>query len=70
MFWFDAESDKKIVILSLFTPHSQKKQRATFVTEVFDSIESDEMTALWPSDSLTCTFYVISSTSITNWKSF
>ena len=31
------------------------------------SLESDEMTALWPNDSLTFTFYGIFSKSIPNW---
>ena len=31
------------------------------------SLESDEMTALWPNDSLTFTFYVKFSNSIQNW---
>ena len=34
------------------------------------SLESDEMTALWPDDSLTLTFYVISLKSIPNWAIF
>ena len=34
------------------------------------SLESDKMTALWPNDSLTLTFYVIVSNSITNWATF
>ena len=34
------------------------------------SLESDEMTALGPNDSLTFTFYVIISNSIPNWTSF
>ena len=34
------------------------------------SLESDEMTALWPNDSLTFTFYVTISNSIPNWASF
>ena len=34
------------------------------------SLESDEMTALWPNDSLTFTFYVIFSNSIPNWTTF
>ena len=34
------------------------------------SLESDEMTALWPNDSLTFTFYVAFSNSIPNWASF
>ena len=33
------------------------------------SLESDEMTALWPNDSLTFTFYVSFSNSIPNWVS-
>ena len=34
------------------------------------SLESDEMTALWPNDSLTFTFFVIISNSIPNWGTF
>jgi len=34
------------------------------------SLESDEMTALWPNDRLTFTFYVIYSNRIPNWASF
>ena len=34
------------------------------------SLESDEMTALWPNDSLTFTFYVIISNIIPNWATF
>ena len=34
------------------------------------SLESDEMTALWPNDSLTFTFYVIISNSIPNCAAF
>ena len=34
------------------------------------SLESDEMTAFWPNDSLTFTFYVIISNSIPNWVTF
>ena len=34
------------------------------------SAESDEMTALWPNNSLTFIFYVINSISITNWTTF
>ena len=34
------------------------------------SLESDEMIALWPNDSLTFTFYVIFSNSIPNKTSF
>ena len=34
------------------------------------SLESDEMTALWPNDSLTFTFYVIISKSLPNWATF
>ena len=33
------------------------------------SLESDEMTALWPNDSLTFTFYVTFSKGIPNWAS-
>ena len=34
------------------------------------SLESDEMTALWPNDSLTFAFYVIISNIIPNWATF
>ena len=34
------------------------------------SLESDEMTALWPNDSLAFTFYLIFSNSIQNWTTF
>ena len=34
------------------------------------SLEGDEMTALWPNDSLTFIFYVIISNSIPNWAYF
>ena len=34
------------------------------------TLESDEMTALWPNDSLIFTFYVIFSNSIPNWRTF
>ena len=34
------------------------------------SLESDEMTALWPNDSLTFTFYVTFSNSIPYWTTF
>ena len=34
------------------------------------SLESDEMTALWPNDSLTFTFYAKISKSIPNWATF
>ena len=34
------------------------------------SLESDEMTALWPNDSLTFTFYLKFSNSIPNWTTF
>ena len=34
------------------------------------SLESDEMTALWPNDSLTFTFYATFSNSIPNWTTF
>ena len=34
------------------------------------SLESDEMTVLWPYDNLTFTFYVIISNSIPNWATF
>ena len=34
------------------------------------SLESDKMTASWPNDSLTFTFYVIFSNSIPNWATF
>ena len=34
------------------------------------SLESDEMTVLWPNDSLTFTFYVIISNSIPNQATF
>ncbi len=34
------------------------------------SLESDKMTALWPNDSLTFTFYVIISNGIPNWATF
>ena len=34
------------------------------------SLESDEMTALWPNGSITFTFYVTLSNSIPNWASF
>ena len=34
------------------------------------SLESDEMTALWPNDTLTFTFYVRFSNSIPNWSNF
>ena len=34
------------------------------------SLESDEMTASWPNDSLTFTFYVKISNSIQNWATF
>ena len=32
------------------------------------SLESDEMTALWPNDSLTFTFYMTFSNGIPNWS--
>ena len=38
--------------------------------KVFDlmfSLESDKMTALWPNDSLTLTFYMTLENSIPNW---
>ena len=34
------------------------------------SLESDQMTALWPNDSLTLPFYVTFWNSIPNWTSF
>ena len=34
------------------------------------SLESDEMTALWPNDSLTFTFYLTFSYSMPNWTTF
>jgi len=34
------------------------------------SLESDKMTALWPNDSLTFTFYVIISNGKPNWATF
>ena len=34
------------------------------------SLKSDEMTAVWPNDSLTLTFYGTFSNSIPNWTSF
>ena len=34
------------------------------------SLESDEMTALWPNGSLTFTFYEIFSNSIPKWTTF
>ena len=34
------------------------------------NLESDKMTALWPDDSLTFTFYVAFSYSIPNWTTF
>ena len=34
------------------------------------SLESDEMTVLWPNDSLTFNFYVIFSIIIPNWTTF
>ena len=34
------------------------------------TLESDEMTALWPNESLTFTFYVIILNSIPNWATF
>ena len=34
------------------------------------SLESDKMTALWPNDNLTFTFYVIILKNIPNWKTF
>ena len=34
------------------------------------NLESDEMTVLWPNDSLTFTFYVAFSNSIPNWTTF
>ena len=34
------------------------------------SLESDEMTSLWPNDSLTFIFYVTFSNSIPNWATF
>ena len=34
------------------------------------NLESDEMTAIWPNDSSTFTFYVIISNSILNWATF
>ena len=34
------------------------------------SLESDKMSALWPTDSLTFTFYVIFSNRIPNWATF
>ena len=33
-------------------------------------LESDKMTALWPNDRLTLTFYVIFSNTIPNWTTF
>ena len=48
------------------TKHLLKKK---FFDSMF-SLESDEMTALWPNDSLTFTFYVIISNSIPNWATF
>ena len=41
--------------------------------KVFDSsisLESDKITALWPNDSLTLTFYETFSNSIPNWAIF
>ena len=40
-----------------------------FFVSVF-SLESDEMTALWPNESLTFTFYETCSTSIPDWTTF
>ena len=34
------------------------------------SLESDKMTALWPNDILTFTFYAIISNSTSNWANF
>ena len=34
------------------------------------SLESDKMTAFWPNESLTFTFYVIFSNMIPNWATF
>ena len=34
------------------------------------SLESDQMTALWPNDRLNFTFYSIISNSIPNWATF
>ena len=34
------------------------------------SLESDKMTAFWPNDNLTFTFYVTFSNSILNWTIF
>ena len=34
------------------------------------NLESDEMTGLWPNDSLTFTFYITFSNSIPNWTAF
>ena len=34
------------------------------------SLESDEITAMWPNDSLTFTFYVTFSKSMQNWTTF
>ena len=60
--------------LSLFIWHSQIAfQIDQLLKKVFASmfsLESDEMTALGPNDSLTFTFYLKFSNSIPNWTTF
>ena len=61
--------------LSLFMWYSQTAYQTEqlFQKKFFDlvfSLESDEMTALWPNDRLTFTFYVTFSNSIPNWTTF
>ena len=61
--------------LSLFMWYSQTAYQTEqlFQKKFFDlvfSLKSDEMTAMWPNDSLNFTCYVIFSKYIPNWATF
>ena len=64
--------DQLRAVLSLFMSHPKITQENEPLLqkkfyELMFSLESDEITALWPNDILTLTFYVIISKSILTW---
>ena len=54
---------------SLIACQTEQLLQKKFFDSVF-SLESDEITALWPNHSLFSTFYVTFSNSIPNWTTF
>ena len=57
-------------ILNVKEPYQTEQLLQKKIFDSMFSLESDEMTALWPNDSLTFTFYVTFLKSIPNWASF